>query len=675
MTCGRTGRRLGLCILVLALGVSEGNGMEKNYWKVEGETLAFASAELAMKAELPLGWQSLTLGGHEFLQGGEGYGAMVYRKPDGSFVTAWTGVGNTSHDRMQGRNGAVQDGIYLIKVSTGWTLPTFEIYAGFNDKDDHDLVLFLHEDVLATRLLHKGAAASTARQIYTHESKPGGAKGQAAVLVHKSGVALRIHHALWTGVIKAPDGRNRLSVVIPCKGMAANNIECLIDTHNRSDNLLVWPTFAVDSPTMGQGDLNYKPQAHGRWALYEKGAELDYTFRFGWLGAEPFQGKAVVEARHALGQPHLRIEAAPTETEPGQYEAVLHPEFTLPGVSEVNVHLLDGEGVVLFTERLRVMVDWQNVQPTYRTPPDMKAFWDSTLETLSTIPLEPRVEEQLFKDDPTWEFYHVSFNGWEKKRIHACLYVPKEAKKPLPVLIGAHPGTRGFGVNHAPDGVFGSKIKKDPRFVSIHPLIRGHRPDEKDIPFNQPWWGPLDSRDEYVARSWFTAMVRALDYMATRPDLADMKRIVAKGGSQGGALALVTAALDPRVTVCLADCPSNCMHHDAVRPETYPTFGPTSGQVPEGQTLEDMITTLSYYDPAHMAPWIRCPTVVGQNVGDLTVHSMGALGVYKNLTGLAEDKKWFLPGVKGHFHAGSRAASKKYGELMDKVVAGELVTP
>ena len=646
-----------------------------NYWTVNGERLELASTDLAIEAQLPHGFESLRIKGNEFLQGGKGYGGMAFRKPDGTFVTSFTELTNVTHD--QSRRGQLADGMYLLQITTGWTLPEFEIYAGFNDPQPHDLVLFMADDVRALRVASSKQPVSTAQQCVMKGAAIGTAfqaKGIAAV--HESGVALRVAapDGLSIGVIAAPDGQPRLAVVIPCKGMAANTIACRVETENGMDALTVFPTLRVESPTMGQGDPGYAVQSCGYWALYEKNAQVDYGVDFGWLGGRPFSGKFVVEARHALGQPHFRLEAAPEKASEAngvvQYRARIRPRFTLPGVSECNFYLQDDAGVVLWAERMRFLYDWPSYQPTYNSPPDLKEFWETTLADLAKVTLDPKLEETLFKDDPDWEFQHVSFNGWNGQRIHACVYIPKKAAKPLPVFIGAHPGVLGFGANHRADGVYGSEVKQDPRFVTIYPLIRGHLPDAKDIPFNQPWWGPLDSRETHAARAWFCAMVRALDYMATRPDIADMTRVVSSGGSQGGALALATAALDPRVRLCIADSPSNSMLNDSVRPGTYSSFGPTAGQVPPGQTPEQLLRTLSYFDPANLAPWITCPTVVHLTVGDLTVHSMGGLGVFKNLTGLPDEKKWFFPGVNGHFHAGSAGGGAKAKELMQKLVEG-----
>jgi cephalosporin-C deacetylase-like acetyl esterase len=143
-----------------------------------------------------------------------------------------------------------------------------------------------------------------------------------------------------------------------------------------------------------------------------------------------------------------------------------------------------------------------------------------------------------------------------------------------------------------------------------------------------------------------------------------MKRIIASGGSQGGALALVTAALDARVAVCLSDCPANCQPQEIL--ERYPSFGPTRGQVPPGQTLQELERMLSYYNPVNFCPWIRCPTYVGSNIGDLTVHSMGPLAAYHNLTGLKPEDRAFYPGFTA-MHGSGPGLGEKGAEWKDKV--------
>jgi cephalosporin-C deacetylase-like acetyl esterase len=103
----------------------------------------------------------------------------------------------------------------------------------------------------------------------------------------------------------------------------------------------------------------------------------------------------------------------------------------------------------------------------------------------------------------------------------------------------------------------------------------------------------------------------------------------------------------------------------------YPSFGPSQGQLPPGQTLPELIRMLSYYDPANLAPWIRCPTYVSLMVGDLTVHSMGGLAVYHQLTGLTPEQKGFYPGPS-HFHAGSASGGKQFRAALDRLAGAPL---
>jgi cephalosporin-C deacetylase-like acetyl esterase len=96
----------------------------------------------------------------------------------------------------------------------------------------------------------------------------------------------------------------------------------------------------------------------------------------------------------------------------------------------------------------------------------------------------------------------------------------------------------------------------------------------------------------------------------------------------------------------------------------YSSFGPSLGQVPDGKTPEEVIRALSYFNPANFAPLIRCPTYIGSNIGDLTVHSLGPLAIYHNLTGLAADQKAFYPGFT-HFHGSGPGLTLKAREVLN----------
>lgn len=69
----------------------------------------------------------------------------------------------------------------------------------------------------------------------------------------------------------------------------------------------------------------------------------------------------------------------------------------------------------------------------------------------------------------------------------------------------------------------------------------------------------------------YLACVRSIDLLTSLPEW-DGKNVIVQGGSQGGALALITAGLDKRVTACVANHPalSDMAGYKAGRAGGYP---------------------------------------------------------------------------------------------------------
>ncbi len=678
---------MALSILGILMLVAPAEG-ETGLFRLLPDGLSFNGEGWAVKADGQLGWVSLKIGEAEFLAATPEYGAILFKKNDRWF-TRYPDRSALSHDTQTGRFGMVADGRNMIKIAPDWFKPEFELTLGANDRDDQQVFIFLSDEVALVRMGGSLDSNRTLSPIAVDRSTKQTKSQPAALIVHRSGVALRISAAtpesvktekgkasppaIEAGMVAGPDGTPRLALILTCKGFIANTFNVSVETAPHGANFAVSPKFDVHSADDPNRNVGGGGAANGvKNPIYGPGVALDLGFTFGWLGSEPFNGRAELEVIHALGKTHFHqwidlknVKPAPSDAKEsaGLIRVKFDPKFHIPGVSEVSARLFDAGGRLIWTDRYRMAWDWEHYQPTIDVQPDFKAFWVDTLKQLRAQPLEPEVT-RVFEDHPTFEIYKVSMNGWAGKRIWAMMYVPKNVARPMGAIVGSHPGTRGFSVNKGPDGVYGSKAPADPRFVTLTPLIRGFEPDAADIPFNDPWWGPLEDRDTYVARSWYCAMVRGIDYLATRPDLVDMKRIIARGGSQGGGLALVTAGLDHRVAYCLADCPSNCQPREIMF--NYPSFGPSRGQTPPGKTDEQTAVLLSYYNPANFAAMIQCPTYVGSNIGDLTVHSMGPLAAYHNLVQLDPSQKEFYPGFS-HFHGSGPGLGVKTKEILEKL--------
>ena len=123
----------------------------------------------------------------------------------------------------------------------------------------------------------------------------------------------------------------------------------------------------------------------------------------------------------------------------------------------------------------------------------------------------------------------------------------------------------------------------------------------------------LDNRDNYYMKHVYVACVRALDYLCSLPEW-DGKNVFVQGGSQGGALSLITAGLDPRVTACVAN-------HPALSDMAgYAEQGRTGGY-PHFNRLNHMLTpakieTMAYFDVVNFARRISCPVYLTWGYND-----------------------------------------------------------
>lgn len=588
---------------------------------------------VVIAGEAGRGWTSWTVEGDAFLYTTSSTGGIVFRNTDSS-ISRFPNMSHLDRNGNFGRSASFDDGIYKIQITPDPHLSVVELYVGFNDANQHELVIYLNDAVKQVRLIGDGKASTNDVATHSNATTLQATSKQSAVLLHHSGRAIVIPGPCQVTHTPHPDGGERLAVVLPAKGLEANRYNIQVQRTPLDEYFVIKPQFNVTQP---DDDLFSEKATQGvKNPVYRRRHEPRIALQFDWLSDKPFTGYATLQIIHALGETQFTQQVTPVRSEDGNWIAHFDASFTLAGVSDVQATLVGGDGRLIWTDRYRMLYDLEHYQPTYNCPNDLLAFWDQTLENQRSIPMDAKIQ-RVHPDVPDWELYVVSFSILDSKRVHAMLFVPKGIQTPAPVMVTSHPNNTGFKFKKNPNGLYGSHIKRDRRFISITPIVRGFEPDPPDVPFNMPWWGPLEDKQTYAARYWFATMVRAVDYLASRPDLVDMSRVVVFGSSQGGALATALAALDDRIALALIDSPSNAMHHTALG--NYQTFGPSLGQIPQGQSMDDLRTTLSYFDPANLAAWIKCPTHVALSVGDLTVHSMGGIGIYKNLINVPADRK------------------------------------
>ena len=114
----------------------------------------------------------------------------------------------------------------------------------------------------------------------------------------------------------------------------------------------------------------------------------------------------------------------------------------------------------------------------------------------------------------------------------------------------------------------------------------------------------------------YQGLVRCIDFLTSLPEW-DGKNVAVQGGSQGGALAIIAAGLDKRVTQCVANHPAlsdMAAYVEKGRTGGYPHFN----KYHEILQNKDCIHTLAYYDVVNFARKVKAPTYLTWGYNDNT---------------------------------------------------------
>lgn len=258
------------------------------------------------------------------------------------------------------------------------------------------------------------------------------------------------------------------------------------------------------------------------------------------------------------------------------------------------------------------------LKPYTKNPADFDDFWRRNIDEARKTPLtvSSKKAEQYTTDDI--DCYLLKIRTSRQHSIYAYLTRPKQPGK-YPVVL-CPPGA---GIKTIKEPMRASYYAKN-GFIRLEMDIHGLNPEmtaEQFKEISDAFAGAngylangLDNRDNYYMKQVYTACIRALDYLCSLPDW-DGRNVFVQGGSQGGALALITAGIDPRVTACVAN-------HPALADMAAYLDG-RAGGYPHFNRMEQMLTpekvkTLEYYDVANFARRIACPVYLTWGYNDDT---------------------------------------------------------
>ncbi|GGY00608.1 prolyl oligopeptidase family serine peptidase [Massilia dura] len=274
-----------------------------------------------------------------------------------------------------------------------------------------------------------------------------------------------------------------------------------------------------------------------------------------------------------------------------------------------------------------------DIRPLQAEPADFDAFWAAQREQLAKVDpqwtVTPAPDLSTAEVDVSYLHYQNVGQGGRPTRIYGVLSVPRAEGRYPAVLQVPGAGVRGYkgSADLAAKGVITLQI-------GIHG-IPVNLPDEL---YEQLRFGALesynrynlDNRETYYYRRVYLGALRGLDFLV-RHGKWDGRNLVTQGGSQGGQLAIVTAALDPRVTATVASYPAyaDVTGYLGGRAGGWPgLFRKDDAGNVQDQPVAPKIATTGYYDTVNFAKRLRAPVLFYAGYNDMVTPPTSTFAVY-----------------------------------------------
>lgn len=363
---------------------------------------------------------------------------------------------------------------------------------------------------------------------------------------------------------------------------------------------------------------------HADW-LYNVGdnAEVDVQL---YLYGTPVDGAVV---NYSLGDDMLPDDTTGEFTLKDGKGHVNMGTMTKPGFRDLRLStVIDGKK---FEHHIKLGFSPEKLEAYAQEPSDFVEFWEKAVAEDKKFPLTYSIEpsEKYSTDKMTCQLVKLQLNP-QGRSMYGYLFIPK--------------GDGKFPAVLCPPGA-GVKTIKDPlahRYYGEGGMIRaeieihGLHPEQTEEQFAQHrkeigdyFKIGIEDPNSYYLKDVYLGCRRWLDLLTSLPQF-DGVNLFVQGGSQGGALAITTAMLDPRVMGCVSN-------HPALSDMTG-YLGDKTGGYPHhfrkdpSEATPEAIRTLEYYDVINFARHLQCPIRMTWGYNDNTCPPTTSYEVFNVIT-------------------------------------------
>ncbi|MFC5470572.1 acetylxylan esterase [Cohnella suwonensis] len=288
---------------------------------------------------------------------------------------------------------------------------------------------------------------------------------------------------------------------------------------------------------------------------------------------------------------------------------------------------------------VRRIEDLERLKPPLTAKPDLEQYWEHTLTQFARKPLN---STRTLVETPLsyMEAYKIKYEGFDDTPIYGWYLLPRfrkaSDKLPCAVLFHGYTGSSGYPEDYAAYLLMGMAV------FAVD--VRGQSGETgnlmpQDYGMISGWvtQGILD-RDTCYYKAITIDAIKALDWASEQPEV-DPSRICASGGSQGGGLAMIAAALSDKPAIAVAHIPNMCQIDFGVLNSSSSLSEVAKYIERFPDRMEKALNTLSYFDNLNLAHRIRIPLFVTVGLKDLTTMPETIYAAYNRV----ESEKTIVP--------------------------------
>lgn len=242
-------------------------------------------------------------------------------------------------------------------------------------------------------------------------------------------------------------------------------------------------------------------------------------------------------------------------------------------------------------------------------PADFDAYWAASLSEMADMDSQVSLIPAEFQS-PVADCYHLYFTGVGGARIHAKYLRPKGVRERCPAILMFH----GYKLH---SGNWNDKlpyVASGFHVVAMDCRGQGGLSEDPGGARGTTMGGHIirglsDAPEKLLYRSIFLDTAQLARVMMSLEGV-DSSRVGVTGASQGGALALACAALEPRIRCAAPVYPFLCDYQRVwemdLAKEAYQELRDYFRWLdPQHQHEKETFTRLGYIDVVHLAPRIR----------------------------------------------------------------------